>query len=92
MDSAAPDLEGAAFARNPIALMPTDNTAPARRYSEHVRERVEAGDGLWLAGSVGTGKTTVAAAVAMRAKHAGLSFAFWRHSQLLQYVRTQGSS
>ena len=83
------ELENASFERNPIALMPAENTALARRYAENVRQRVEAGEGLWLWGGVGTGKTTVAAAIAVRARYAGLSFAFWRHSQLLQHVRTQ---
>ncbi len=83
------ELEHASFERNPIALMPAENTASARRYAENVRQRVEAGEGLWLEGGVGTGKTTVAAAIAVRARYAGLSFAFWRHSQLLQHVRTQ---
>ena len=83
------ELEQASFDRNPIPLMPAENTAAARSYAENVRERVEAGEGLWLEGGVGTGKTTVAAAVAVRARYAGLSFAFWRHSQLLQHVRTQ---
>ncbi len=83
------ELEHAGFDRYPINLMPSETIAPARKYAEKVRERVEAGEGLWLSGGVGTGKTTVAAAVIVRARHAGLSFAFWRHSQLLQHVRTQ---
>lgn len=85
-------FRGVSFDRPPIADMERD---PARRvvvgavrdYVETIDERLDEGRGLWLMGSVGTGKTSLAMLVARSALAAGRTVAIYSVPQLLARIR-----
>lgn len=56
--------------RHPINAMPAEHTDAAKAYVADLKGRLEQGRGLWFVGPKGTGKTTVAAAIYLRAAHA----------------------
>lgn len=58
-----------------------------RQYSEDVDARLDAGEGLWLMGSIGTGKTTLAMLVSKAALQAGRSVAIYSLPDLLREIR-----
>ncbi len=58
-----------------------------REFAEDVDARLDRGDSLWLSGSVGTGKTTLAMAVSAAATKAGRSVAIYSLPQLLARIR-----
>jgi DNA replication protein DnaC len=82
---------GVSFDRPPLLHMAS---APeSKRVVEHVKaytselsEQLEAGRGLWLTGDVGTGKTTLAMAVAVAAENLGLSVAVYSQAKLLRDI------
>ena len=51
---------GVSFDRPPVTQIAAPVTAAVKRYVNRIDEIVDAGRGLWLCGSVGTGKTTLA--------------------------------
>jgi DNA replication protein DnaC len=61
--------------------------AAVRDYADDVSARLERGESLWLSGSVGTGKTTLAMAVSAAATRAGHSVAIYSLPQLLARIR-----
>jgi DNA replication protein DnaC len=85
-------FRGVGFDRPPISDMERD---PARRvivgavrdYVENIEERLDEGRGLWLMGSVGTGKTSLAMLVAKSALAAGRTVAIYSVPQLLARIR-----
>lgn len=83
---------GVSFARPPLSDMaraPETRHALAavREYAEDIDARLDRGDSLWLSGSNGTGKTTLAMAVSAEATRAGRSVAIYSLPQLLARIR-----
>jgi DNA replication protein DnaC len=58
-----------------------------REYAEDLDARLETGQGLWLSGDVGTGKTTLAMLVSSAAVEAGRSVAIYSLPRLLARIR-----
>lgn len=85
-------FRGVSFDRPPVSDMERD---PSRRviigavrdYAENITERLDEGRGLWLMGSVGTGKTSLAMLVAKSAIAAGRTVAIYSVPQLLARIR-----
>lgn len=60
---------------------------PIARYIGSIDERIRAGDGLWLEGDNGTGKTSVAMLVSKTAIKAGFTTAIYSVPHLLMEIR-----
>jgi len=75
------------FDRNPVAQMPDPVVRQVRAYVRNLEENLRLGRGLWLFGSVGTGKTTLAMLVAKSALEAGHSVAIYSMPRLLNEIR-----
>jgi DNA replication protein DnaC len=88
IDSVIPaKYRGVSFDRPPVTLM---NEIVVRRVREHcarIEENIETGRGLWLYGSSGTGKTTLAMLVSRIALEAGRSVAIYSLPKLLARIR-----
>lgn len=85
-------FRGVSFDRPPVADMARDpNTrhqvAEVKAFTEEIEERLDAGAGLWLQGSTGTGKTTLAMLVSKAALDAGRTAAIYSLPQLLARIR-----
>ena len=66
---------GVSFDRPPVTQISPPIVAAVRRYVDEIDERLDTGDGLWLQGDVGTGKTTLAMLASRSALDAGRSVA-----------------
>jgi DNA replication protein DnaC len=80
------------FDAPPVADMARDpSRAPVYRavkdYVESISERLEEGEGLWLMGDVGTGKTSLAMLVSKAAVEAGNTVAIYSLPRLLSRIR-----
>ena len=83
---------GVSFDRPPVTDI--ERTAPAavlavRRYVQKIDQNLDAGNGLWLVGDVGTGKTTMAMIVSKAAIDAGRSVAIYSLPRLLNMIRDE---
>jgi DNA replication protein DnaC len=81
---------GVSFDRPPvpeIARVAPDVVQAVRRYVRDIDAKLDAGQGLWLMGDVGTGKTTLAMIVSMAALDAGRSVAIYSLPRLLNLIR-----
>ncbi|HMH47140.1 MAG TPA: ATP-binding protein [Solirubrobacteraceae bacterium] len=81
---------GVSFDRPPvpeIARVAPDVVQEVRRYVRDIEARLDAGQGLWLMGDVGTGKTTLAMIVSKAALDAGRSVAIYSLPRLLNLIR-----
>jgi DNA replication protein DnaC len=81
---------GVSFDREPVPTL--ERTAPhvvreVRDYVRHVSERLEEGQGIWFAGDVGTGKTTLAMLVSKAALEASHTVAIYSLPRLLATLR-----
>jgi DNA replication protein DnaC len=56
-------------------------------YVEEIDDRLDGGEGLWLMGDVGTGKTTLAMLVSKAAVEAGRTVAIYSLPRLLSRIR-----
>lgn len=79
---------GVSFDRPPVTEIDRTRVAAVRSFVTHIDERLDAGRGLWLFGSVGTGKTTLAMLVSKHAIEAGRSVAIYSLPRLLAQIRT----
>lgn len=82
--------QGVSFDRPPvsdIARTAPEQVREVRRYVNSVGERLDAGEGLWLIGDVGTGKTTLAMIISKAAIDAGRSVAIYSLPRLLNLLR-----
>src|SRR6202011_3987157 len=61
--------------------------AATRRFADDIGDRLDAGNGLWFMGPVGTGKTTLAMLVSKAALKAGRSVAVYSLPRLLNEMR-----
>ena len=66
---------GVSFDRPPITTIRDGIVTYVRRYVREIDQRLDAGEGLWLHGPVGTGKTSLAMLVSAAALDAGRTVA-----------------
>ncbi len=76
-----------AFDRAPVTTIDHAIVSAIKRYTNRIDEHLDAGRGLWLMGSVGTGKTTLAMLVSKAALKAGRSVAIYSLPRLLNEIR-----
>jgi DNA replication protein DnaC len=79
---------GVSFDRPPITTIRDGIVTQVRRYVREIDERLGAGEGLWLHGPVGTGKTSLAMLVSQAALDAGHTVAIYSLPRLLAEIRT----
>ena len=88
IDSVIPaKYRGVSFERPPVTQMNEIVVRRVREYCQSIEEKIEAGRGLWLYGSSGTGKTTLAMLVSRTALEAGRSVAIYSLPKLLARIR-----
>ena len=80
-------FRGVSFERKPICDLDPSLLRHVRSFVNRIGERVEAGDGLWFAGDVGTGKTSLAMLVSKAAMDAGHSVAIYSTPRLLAEIK-----
>jgi DNA replication protein DnaC len=90
-------FRGVSFDRKPIVDIDPFLLRPVRTFVEQVDANIDAGRGLWFAGDVGTGKTSLAMLVSQAAERTGRSVAIYPVTRLLAeikdtYDRDTGSS
>jgi DNA replication protein DnaC len=81
---------GVSFERPPvpeIARVAPEVVQAVRRYIADIDAQLDSGQGLWLMGDVGTGKTTLAMIVSKAALDAGRSVAIYSLPRLLSLIR-----
>ena len=83
---------GVSFDRPPVSDMARDPArAPVygavKEFAKQIAERLDAGDGMWLMGDVGTGKTTLAMLVSKAAAEAERTVAIYSLPHLLARIR-----
>ncbi|HMD52228.1 MAG TPA: ATP-binding protein [Solirubrobacteraceae bacterium] len=81
---------GVSFDRPPvsdIARTAPDQIRAVRRYIGSIEENLDAGNGLWIQGDVGTGKTTLAMLISKAALDASRSVAIYSLPRLLNLLR-----
>ncbi len=83
-----PKFRDASFDRPPVTeIEPRPVVEHVRRFAGAIDRHLDAGQGLWLSGPTGTGKTTLAMLVARSALRAGRSVAIYSLPRLLNEVR-----
>ncbi len=88
IDSVIPaKYRGVSFDRPPVTQMNEIVVRRVREYCASITEQLDAGRGLWLYGSAGTGKTTLAMLVSRTALEAGRSVAIYSLPKLLSRIR-----
>jgi DNA replication protein DnaC len=80
-------FRGLSFDRPPITLVREPVREHVRLYVSTIEERLTTGDGLWLHGPVGTGKTSLAMLVAQAGIAAGRTVAVYSLPRLLAEIR-----
>jgi DNA replication protein DnaC len=78
---------GVSFDRPPVTQMNEIVVRRVREYTDRIGENLDAGRGLWLYGSAGTGKTTLAMLVSRLALEGGRSVAIYSLPKLLARIR-----
>jgi DNA replication protein DnaC len=81
---------GVSFDRPPvpeIARVAPEQVQTVKRYVRDINSNLDSGQGLWLMGNVGTGKTTLAMIVSKAALDAGRSVAIYSLPRLLSLIR-----
>lgn len=76
-----------AFERPPISDLPEPIVRQVRDYVRKLDDHLAKGEGLWLFGDVGTGKTSLAMLVSQHAIDAGHSVAIYSLPRLLAEIR-----
>jgi DNA replication protein DnaC len=80
-------FRGVSFDRAPITSLPPGVVSYVRRFTRDIDTRLDQGDGLWLSGPVGVGKTSLAMLVAGAALDAGRTVAIYSLPRLLSEIR-----
>jgi DNA replication protein DnaC len=81
-------FRGVSFDRPPVTEISPPVVKGVQRYVRGLNANLEAGRGLLIMGSVGTGKTTLAMLVSRHALEAGRSVAIYSVPRLLAEIRT----
>jgi len=76
-----------AFDRFPVTEMPEPVVATVRRFTRDIDRHLDQGNGLWLFGDVGTGKTTLAMLISKAALQAGRTCAIYSLPRLMNVMR-----
>jgi DNA replication protein DnaC len=88
VDSVIPaKYRGVSFDRPPVTQMNEIVVRRVRDYCVSIDENIDSGRGLWLYGSSGTGKTTLAMLVSRTVLEAGRSVAIYSLPKLLARIR-----
>jgi DNA replication protein DnaC len=82
-----PKYRGVSFDRPPVTQMNEIVVRRVREYCSRIDKQIDTGRGLWLYGSSGTGKTTLAMLVSRTALEAGRSVAIYSLPKLLSRIR-----
>jgi len=80
-------FRGVSFDRKPIVDLDPFVQRHVRRFVEQVGPNVDSGTGLWFAGDVGTGKTSLAMLVSQAAEQSGRSVAVYPVTRLLAEIK-----
>ncbi len=80
-------FRGVGFDRKPVADLDPMVLRPVRAFVERIETNVDEGRGLWFAGDVGTGKTSLAMLVSLAAERAGRSVAIYPVTRLLAEIK-----
>jgi len=78
---------GVSFDRPPVTQIDPRVVSAVRRYVDDLDANLDRGQGLWLEGDVGTGKTTLAMLVSRSALERGRSVAIYSLPRLLSELR-----
>lgn len=81
------EYRDASFEHSNIATMPRPAVRTVREYVDTLPERLSEGDGLWISGGVGAGKTWLAMLVARYAIEQGHGVAVYSVPRLLSEIR-----
>jgi DNA replication protein DnaC len=81
-------FRGVSFDRKPVCDLDPSVLREVRTFVDRIDQRVEAGDGLWFYGDVGTGKTSLAMLVSKSALEAGLTVAIYSVPRLLAEIKS----
>ena len=80
-------FRGVSFDRKPIADLDPMVLRIVRTYVDQIDENLDEGNGLWFAGDVGTGKTSLAMLVSDAAERLGRSVAIYPVTRLLAEIK-----
>jgi DNA replication protein DnaC len=80
-------FRGVGFDRKPICDLDPFVLRPVRGYVQDIDKNLDAGQGLWFAGDVGTGKTSLAMLISQTAAQAGRSVAIYPVTRLLAEIK-----
>ena len=75
------------FDRPPVSDIDQVVVRTVRRFCDRIESHLDAGDGLWIEGDVGTGKTTLAMLISKAALGAGRTVAIYSLPNLLSEIR-----
>jgi DNA replication protein DnaC len=78
---------GVSFDRPPVSDLPAPQVQVVKRFVRDIDANLDGGRGLWLEGTVGTGKTTLAMLVSRAALDARRSVAIYSLPRLLAEIR-----
>jgi DNA replication protein DnaC len=80
-------FRGVSFDREPVASMNPALLREVQQYVRNIDERLDEGRGIWFAGRVGSGKTTLAMLVSKAAMEADRTVAIYSLPRLLALLR-----
>jgi len=80
-------FRGVSFDRKPIVDLDPMVLRIVRTYVDQIDENLDEGSGLWFAGDVGTGKTSLAMLVSAAAEERGCSVAIYPVTRLLAEIK-----
>jgi DNA replication protein DnaC len=81
-------FRGVSFDRKPIVDLDPSVLRPVRAFVRDIAARIDAGEGLWFAGDLGTGKTALAMLVSKATIDAGRSVAIYSVPRLLSEIKS----
>jgi DNA replication protein DnaC len=80
-------FRGVSFERKPICDLDRSVLSQVKPFVRSISTHIEAGDGLWFTGDLGTGKTSLAMLVSKMALDAGHSVAIYSVPRLLSEIK-----
>ena len=80
-------FRGVSFDRKPVCDLDPFVLRHVRSFVERIDENMDAGRGLWFAGDVGTGKTSLAMLISLAAERRGRSVAVYPVARLLAEIK-----
>ena len=80
-------FRGISFDRNPVRELDPLVLREVRSFVDRIDSKLDAGEGMWFQGDVGTGKTSLAMLISKAAQEAGRSAAIYSVPRLLADVK-----